>query len=173
MKELGETRIYMACLAAYNNSILHGRWIDATIGEDAIWVEIREMLASSPIEDAEEHALHDYEGFGGLRLSEYAGVSGIVEQARFIEAHGKLGALVAEHFGGDIDEAKDALDDAYAGQYNSVADYARELTEHSGTEIPDSLKYYIDYEAMGRDMAINDVFTIETAYDEVHVFWHQ
>ncbi len=25
----GEIRIYVACLAAYNNSILHGKWMDA------------------------------------------------------------------------------------------------------------------------------------------------
>jgi len=24
---------------------------------------------------------------------------------------------------------------------------------------------------MGRDMAVNDVFTIEAAFDEIHVFW--
>ncbi len=29
-------RIYVACLAAYNNGILHGAWIDATQGEDGI-----------------------------------------------------------------------------------------------------------------------------------------
>jgi antirestriction protein len=170
---LGEIRIYMACLAAYNNGYLHGRWIDATIGEDAIWTEIKEMLAASPIEDAEEHALHDYEGFEGLRLSEYEGVSEIVEKAEFIEEHGKLGALVAEHFGGSVEEAKDALDDAYAGPYNSLADFAEEMTEQSGAEIPESLRHYIDYEAMGRDMGVNDVFTIEAAFDEVHIFWHR
>ena len=173
MTHQGEIRIYVACLAAYNNGYLHGRWIDANIGEDAIWAEIKEMLANSPIAEAEEHALHDYEGFEGLRLSEYEGVSEIVEKAEFIEEHGKLGALVAEHFGGSIDEAKGALEEAYAGQYSSVAGFAEEMTEQSGTEIPDSLRYYINYEAMGRDMAINYVFTIETAFDEVHIFWHR
>ena len=62
----GETepvRIYVACLAAYNNGVLHGRWIDAARGEDHIWEETRAMLAASPIPDAEEWAIHDYEGF--------------------------------------------------------------------------------------------------------------
>jgi Antirestriction protein (ArdA) len=27
-----EYRIYVACLAAYNNGYLHGKWIDATRG---------------------------------------------------------------------------------------------------------------------------------------------
>ena len=31
---------------------------------------------------------------------------------------------------------------------------------------------YIDYERMGRNMEISgDAFTIETAHDQVHVFW--
>lgn len=161
----------MACLAAYNNGYLHGRWIDATIGEDAIWSEVREMLATSPVEDAEEHALHDYEGFEGLRLSEWEDVAEIVEKAEFIEEHGKLGALVAEHFGGDLDDAKTALEDQYAGEYGSVADFAQELTEQS-TDVSSNLAHYIDYKAIGRDLAISDVFTIETAFDEVHVFWN-
>ena len=61
-------RIYVACLAAYNNGHLHGRWIDANQDPDAIQVEISAMLAASPIADAEEWAIHDYEGYEGARL---------------------------------------------------------------------------------------------------------
>ena len=166
-----EIRIYVACLAAYNNGILHGVWIDATQDLHDIWTEIREMLRASPEVDAEEHAIHDYEGFGSLRLSEYEGLEGVCEKAAFIEEHGKLGATVAEYYGGDIEEAKRALEEHYAGQYRSLAEFAEELTEQTGTEIPQNLVHYIDYEAMGRDMAINDVLAIETRLDEVHVFW--
>jgi len=54
----------------YNNGKLHGRWIDATQGESAIRDEIQEMLSESPEPNAEEWAIHDYEGFGQIRLSE-------------------------------------------------------------------------------------------------------
>ncbi len=48
----------------------------------------------------------------------------------------------------------------------------QELTEGT-SEIPKDLEFYIDYERMGRDMEYSgDVFTIETAHDEVHVFWN-
>ncbi|MEH6808999.1 MAG: antirestriction protein ArdA, partial [Hyphomonas oceanitis] len=50
-------RIYVACLAAYNGGRLHGRWIDATEHE-AVWKEVRAMLAASPEPDAEEWAIH-------------------------------------------------------------------------------------------------------------------
>ena len=56
-------RIYVACLAAYNNGILHGSWIDATESPDAMMDAIQKMLGCSPIPNAEEWAIHDYEGF--------------------------------------------------------------------------------------------------------------
>ena len=81
-----------------------------------------------------------------------------------------MGAMLAEHFGGDLEEARKALDDQYAGSYKSLADFAEDITEQT-TVIPDALQFYIDYERMGRDMAVSDVFTIEAAFDEIHVFW--
>lgn len=165
-----EIRIYVACLAAYNNGILHGRWIDAQQDESAIWDEIKAMLAASPMPDAEEHAIHDYEGFEGATVSEYEGIAEIAALAAFIAEHGALGGELIEHFG-DVDAARDAIEDRYAGEYESVADFAEELTEQT-TEIPDSLRYYIDYERMGRDLAISDVTAIETSVEQVHVFWN-
>ncbi len=50
--------IYVACLASYNNAILHGVWIDATQSEDDIMKEIWEMLDNSPEPNAEEYAIH-------------------------------------------------------------------------------------------------------------------
>lgn len=41
-------RIYVACLASYNNGCLHGAWIDADQDADAIRTEIRAMLKASP-----------------------------------------------------------------------------------------------------------------------------
>ncbi|HDZ74088.1 MAG TPA: antirestriction protein ArdA [Aurantimonas coralicida] len=40
-------RIYAACLASYNNGVLHGRWIDASEDQSAMYREINEMLAAS------------------------------------------------------------------------------------------------------------------------------
>ena len=162
--------IYVACLAAYNSGYLHGAWIDAGQDEQAIRAEITAMLNCSPIAGAEEYAIHDYEGFESLRISEYEGVASVVRKAAFITEHGALGAAVAEHFGGDMDEAEEALADRYHGQDASLADYVQELTEDTIT-IPESLRHYIDWEAMARDAEMGgDVFTIQTAHDEVHIF---
>ncbi len=167
----GEIRIYVACLAAYNSGILHGCWIDAEQEPDDIRSGIAAMLKASPIAGAEEYAIHDYEGFEGASLSEYHGIDSVVELAAFIAEHGALGGKLVEYFG-SLDDAREAIEDRYAGEYQSVADFAQELTEQS-TQIPESLQYYIDWEHMGRDLEINDILTIETGFRCIHVFWRQ
>jgi len=163
-------RIYVACLAAYNNGYLHGRWIDADQDADGMRAEIADMLKASPVPGAEEWAIHDYEGFEGAELSEYTGIDRVAELAGFVAEHGELGGKLLNHFSGDIDQARSAFDD-YAGRFASLADYAQTLTEDI-TDIPPTLVHYIDYEAMARDMEIGgDVFTIELGFEDVHVFW--
>ena len=85
-------QIYVACLASYNNGILHGKWIDADQDASSIYDEIHEMLADSPIEGAEEFAIHDFQGFGGARIDEYDSINDVAELAAFIVKHGELGA---------------------------------------------------------------------------------
>ncbi|MCO8029314.1 antirestriction protein ArdA [Brevundimonas diminuta] len=163
-------RIYVACLAAYNNGYLHGAWIDADQAADEIRDGIAAMLARSPVEDAEEYAIHDYEGFEGVDISEYAGIDRVARMAAFIAEHGTLGAGLLEQFRGDIDQAETALQDCYHGQFASLADYMEELTTESVT-IPEALRYYVDWQAMARDAEMaGDLFTVETAHGEVHVF---
>jgi antirestriction protein len=100
-----EPRIYVACLAAYNSGWLHGAWIAVEDDADAVWAAIAAMLKASPVAGAEEFAIHDYEGFGGVEIAEYAGVDRVVEIAGFLRERGVLGALVLEHVGGDLEAA--------------------------------------------------------------------
>jgi len=37
-------RIYVACLAAYNNGILYGAWMAADCDTDEIWADVQAML---------------------------------------------------------------------------------------------------------------------------------
>ena len=165
-----EIRIYVADLAAYNNGFLHGVWIDACDDLEDIKAQINEMLADSPEEDAEEYAIHDHEGFEGYSVSEYSGIDELHEIACFIDENPGIGGALLAQFCDDLDEARRAIEEAYYGCYKSIADYAEELTEGS-CQIPEHLSWYVDYERMGRDMEMSgDIFTIETAYNEVHIF---
>lgn len=163
-------RIYVACLAAYNNGCLHGRWIDATT-PDEIRTEVRAMLAASPEPDAEEYAIHDHEGFEGAGLAEYASFETVCALAEFITEHGALGAKVYRHFGEDIDAARAAFEE-YAGAYRSAAEFAEELHADTGTAMPESLRHYIDWESLARDLELGgEILVFRTGFDEAHVFW--
>ena len=67
LPDLDPIRIYVACLAAYNNGHLHGEWVEVT-DEASICEAVQAMLFRSPIEEAEEWAIHDYEGFEGAEI---------------------------------------------------------------------------------------------------------
>jgi len=144
-------QIYVACLAAYNNGMLHGAWIDVTQSVNDIWDGIKDVLATSPIPDAEEYAIHDYEGFYRISLEEYSGIEYVSQLASFISEHGELGAELISHYG-DLECAEKALSDCYAGTYESLSDFAQSITEDT-VEVPTSLEFYIDYDRMAQDMA--------------------
>ncbi|MBX9790018.1 MAG: antirestriction protein ArdA [Pirellulales bacterium] len=67
--------IYVACLAAYNAGMLHGKWIPAAQDADSLREEVNAILKESPVPLAEEWAIHDYEGFGDIRIDEYHSLS--------------------------------------------------------------------------------------------------
>ena len=165
-------RIYVACLAAYNNGHLHGEWINVT-DEASIWEAVQTMLFASPIEeDAEEWAIHDYEGFEGAEVGEYYSFENVVELADYIRERGALGAQVLNYYGGNIEDAKARFED-YAGEYDSLETYAEELTEQSGETIPERLEPYIDYKAMAHDYEQSSDFLTFEVGGSVHIFWAQ
>ena len=170
-KTVDTPRIYLACLAAYNNGRLHGAWVDADQGTDHIWSELRKMLRASPEPDAEEWAIHDYDGFESAHIPEYASFEKVCDLAEFLSERGELGAGVYSIFSEDLDHAKTAFDD-YAGEFGNLAEFAEQLHEDIGTEIPEALKFYVDWASLGRDLELNgDIFTVQISFDETHVFW--
>src|SRR4051795_7421988 len=126
-------RIYVACLAAYNAGRLHGRWIDAAQDADAIWAEVREMLAASPVPGAEEHAIHDYEGFAGIGIGEYDSIEVVAQLAELLEEHGPaLGAFYANqpgYWSENMDEIGEAFAESFNGEHDSEEAFAEELAE--------------------------------------------
>jgi len=167
--------IYVACLASYNAGILHGRWIKANQDAEHIMDDISDILSESPEPLAEEWAIHDYEGFGGLNLSEYESIEHIAELAMLIEEHGELATHVVAYVGGlnYLQEARSMLDERYCGLFDSAEDWAWDYLESTGllNEVPESLRYYVNAQAFARDCELSgDIVTIETTDHQVHVF---
>lgn len=161
-------KIYVADLAAYNNAILRGVWIEATDAPSDINDQIQAMLSESPFANAESYAIHDFEGFEGYDLGEHEGVENVYNIACFIEEQGEIAARLLANFHSNIEEAKNAFDEHYCGCFTSIADFAEDFSDQTD-QIPKDLRPYINFEAMGNDM---DVFAIETGSQEVHIFWN-
>jgi len=168
-------RIYAASLSDYNNGRLHGAWIDADQDREAIGEAIDEMLAGSHYGPAEEFAIHDAEGFGPVRLSEYESLEDIAQLGRGIAEHGPAYAYMAAH----LDRAEwyqlDRFEDCYIGHWPSLAEYAEQFLEDLGFDLdeigPEMLQPYIsvDLDAFARDLA-DDYLTAEDPDGGVYVF---
>lgn len=171
-------RIYAASLSDYNAGRLHGAWIDADQPVEDLAQALAAMLATSPIPGAEEWAIHDADGFLGLRLSEYEPLETISRLAAGIAARGEAFAALAEVLGTDR-ATEEAFDVAYRGSWDSVTAYAEELLDDLGlpalieAAVPPSLQPYvrIDAEAFARDLEIGgDIYVAQAGAGGVHIF---
>jgi len=162
-------RIYVACLASYNAGILHGEWIDAT-DVDEIREAIETMLAKSRQPIAEEWAIHDYEGFGGIRLSEWEDLDKVAELGALIEEHGEAFAAYADHVG--VDHAtEEGFQEAYCGEWDSERAYAENLFDELYLhDVPEHVQSYIDYDAFARDVFMGDNYSVTGESGCLYVF---
>jgi antirestriction protein len=166
-------RIYVACLAAYNNGRLHGRWIDADQSVDDIRSEVQAMLAGSPERSPEEWAIHDYEGFGELRLSEWESFERVAAIAAGISEHGESFAAWLAY-----DSDRDPVDvqsfeDAYRGHWDSLSQYAEQFADDIGlcdaAEKAQSPYVTVDFDALERDLDI-ELYTASASDGGIYVF---
>ena len=152
-------KIYAACLASYNNGILYGKWIDVA-GEmvDEIRDSINEMLGKSPMADAEEYAIHDYDDMPNL--GEYPDLEHISNYAQLVDSAEQDGykpeevRAVVDYYCGNIGDAETALENAY-GVWDRFQDYADNFADEMlACESQDSFaSRYFDYDQHARDLA--------------------
>lgn len=172
MSDNNTPRIYVACLAAYNNGKLHGEWIDCDQDADDIWAEIEEMLANSPEPDAEEWAIHDFENWHGIEISENEDIKKLAELAELIKEHGKPFALYYKDNGSET--TVEDFQDHYRGLYEDEEDFVYEMWNECGTikklEELGINESYIDWKAIAHDCFISDFYSVEIGYKETYIF---
>ncbi|MEH6373674.1 antirestriction protein ArdA [Streptomyces sp. KLMMK] len=128
------SRIYVACLASYNNGILHGEWLDATQDPDDIYEGITQVLKSSPIKGAEEFAIHDYDDFGSIRLGEYESIENVHAIAAALD---EWPSSVVAHYhaeGVDAEDLDDHIRDRFIGTAEEELDEVSALASYILTE---------------------------------------
>jgi len=166
-----QAKIYVADLAAYNSGILHGIWIDNLLDLTEVEEQITTLFSKSPMEYAEEYAIHDYEGFGNIDIGEFFSIERVHNIALFLFENDEYGHLILSYCNEDIQEANRMLNDCFLGQYDSVEDYAQEMLADS-LQLPANLSYYFDWERYARDLEMGgDIQTIEYE-NSVLIFSH-
>lgn len=136
MKTQVAPSIYVADLAAYNSGILHGKWISLE-GKDSdeVYNEINAMLAEGTLRFGletmsskhEEFAIHDYEGFGPIKVKEYDSISDVVDHVeRMGDDPDKYFAYISAT-GEDYGDGYDP--DNVQGPYDSQEEYAWEYLD--------------------------------------------
>ena len=144
-------KIYVACLSSYNAGRLYGKWIVPANNETELDEQIKEVLKNSPMPDAEEWAIHDYDEFPNL--GENPSLENIVQCQNAIEEHG------IEVVNGFLEnwqiEDLNSIDDAYYGEYDNFSDFAYQLAQDTieGLNDNSTLARYFDYEAWERDLS--------------------
>ena len=86
MYYIEHNKIYVASLLDYNCGNLHGVWIDLLDidCEEDLYTAVAKMLAASPASargwgQAEDYAIHDYEGFAGFEIGKNAGLDAVYD----------------------------------------------------------------------------------------------
>lgn len=175
-----EPKIYVACLASYNNGKLHGKWIDATLSGDEIQEEVNTMLAFSTEIHPEEWAIHDYQDFECINIDEWQSFDEVSEIANMLiddRWDSELIASVYEHLGSGTSpqDTLDYLDENYQGEFESLEHWAEQFLEDTGglENVPKNLFHYIDFDKYGRDADLGgDIFTLNTSNSKgIHIFW--
>ncbi|OEV13216.1 antirestriction protein ArdA [Streptomyces nanshensis] len=181
---LATPRIYVASLTDYNNSLLHGRWIDVDQTPDDINQEIAEMLALSPTarkfgEKAEEFAIHDFDNFPGVELSEYESIDRVCAVAEILKEYpaAVVSHMLRENENLEMEEIASIIEDIYIGEFSdhldeihAVAEYMADDIESRG-DLPEIYRQHIG--AIAESMA-NDAIQggeIHALYEGAGV-WH-
>ena len=144
-------QIYVACLSSYNAGQLHGSWIEPATDKAELLGQIDKVLKTSPMPDAEEWAIHDYNDFPNL--GEYPGLDNIIKVQEAIDEH--EADIVKGFLSNWSLEDLDHIGDAYYGKYDSFTEFAQQYAEDTieGLSANDStLARYFDWEAFERDL---------------------
>lgn len=171
-------QIYIACLSAYNNGKLHGNWVTVDGDVDDLEAAIAEVIKTSPEPDAEEWAIHSFEGWHGISISENPDLEELCTWAELIVEHGAaVGAYIA--WVQDLGIGLDEFQDRYCGHYDSPRDFALKSDEveerYQYSEMQKNYPMFancIDWDHLANELELSDAYQYCTSDEEhgIYVF---
>lgn len=168
---LDKPSIWVGTYAAYNNGILHGAWIDCTLGVDHILDEINTILKTCP-EGGEEYGIFDTSALPNFINEHSSDFENIAAWAEALEEHGEIIASLADDLGDEnIESVLEFHENNYVQSHRNFLTYATEFfNDNLAHNVPKDLLGYIDYEAFAQDLE-HDYLTIR--FDgECHIWFN-
>lgn len=160
-----QTRVYLTNLAKYNEGVLVGEWVDLSEGHNVVTKCLKRVLGND-----EEYFISDYEA--DFDISEYENLEELTEFAGYFDKlsdYEKTSVIylldylclerseVLEKMRND-----DVLGDLCLYEASNEEELGREISEYM--EIPENLKFYINYEMIGRDEVANGATQVGDYY---------
>lgn len=160
--------IYVGTYAKYNAGSLFGKWLNPEDFDDK--QEFLDACRELHIdEDDPELMFQDWEGVPPGMVSECHVSEDLWDWLELSDTAKEILSLYREHVdsNGTIEQAEEA----FRGVYRSAADWAEEYLSDTGAlnEVPESLRYFIDFDAYARDAAHGGMSFVDTP-DGVYVF---
>ena len=189
MTETVTPKVCIQCLASYNAGRLIFEWVDATEGLEGLEaaqakVAERAIAAAKaagewPVYfgEPEEFMLADWEGFPEGTVGEYTQLSEVAEFAEQVEELADRAEAYTAYVGvvGAQSATIEGFEEAYRGEWDSMADYAEEFATDCGWSFGDgtyvegsqieAMSGYLDFEAFA-----NELETGEYSYVDGYVF---
>lgn len=152
-------RIYIANMNTYNKGILDGAWLDLPCDD------VQESLFD--IVGNDEYAIHDYEGFGDMKISEYADIETLNEFAQLFENHYEVELIIDlltivksdNLLSYDMEELEDDIDEMIfyhnENTWNIEKDFAYDYLEENGylEKMPNFLTGCIDFQHVFNELS--------------------
>jgi antirestriction protein len=181
-------RVWIGCLACYNGGRLVGQWFDADEAEDITPEIIHACDLDVVLSTHEELWVFDHEGFGGWLSGECSPIDAAnADRGLTAFEDSSRAPLVAinawlDNQGitpNELDDTHiDAFQDAYQGEYESPANYAREMfhdthgasdTDRVHSEWPYTC---IDWERAAEKLIVGGNIWVAEHVGGVSVFWN-
>lgn len=158
-KITNQPAIYVGTYSKYNEGNIYGKWIDLTHiqNEEDFYNLCKEIHQD---EQDPEFMFQDWQSIPSRLISESGFSSEFWDYLEALNSSNNPEALEAFiSYGYDIKD----FEDAYMGEYDNEEEFATELLDSTGEldQIPQSLRYYFNYEMYARDLFINDFTFID------------
>ena len=154
--------VWIGCLAAYNQGILHGDWVVVGDGMNVIEDQIQRILAESPVEDSEEWFLGDTDNLP--YMGEFPSLEKMDDVGEFIKMNSDIYPpavllKVLEFTAIDLELANELIEECM-GIYPNFREFSDSIADEIVfSELPNCyrnnsvLTQYFDYESFANDLA--------------------